>query len=681
VRRSTALLVAAAAAGALLLFAVGGSAVAGKSDTDPLAAAAKGQLRAAKLVIKHGGKTITRTMPFFSPALVNSAAEALGDADRVEAAGAGRDLADTDFGDIGGGKETLGCARRDDHGNTRVNQDCTFRRQAEEDITYDPSKPDHLVAGQNDSRVGFNQCGIDYSIDNGNTWGDLLPPFRSRLNAPEFMGPSEDNPNDNTIAGGAGDFHSYDAASDPANAVDSQGRSYFSCVVFNIAYISSGVFVTQSPQGADGSFYYNVPTPPEKRFMAVEDNTEAAEHDKNMISADRYASSPNRDNVYLTWTVFNFRPDCNPEFPDQQDPAYCSSMIYGTMSTDHGVSWSTPEIISGSSATLCFFGNFFDPNASPHACDLDQGSYSVALPDGSLEVIFNNGNTAPDNPNAQQLGVHCMPSGDSSAGTAHLNCVEPAKVGDDVVHGEPQCDFGRGPEECIPGPYIRTNDYPRITKDNTQNNHLYAVWQDYRNGEFDIQMSQSLDGGLTWHEAGTVNPDTGLDHYMPATDQSPDNKGDDKGGKGGKGDRNGVSYYRSERVPNENTTPEGGFAPCEDAAASSFSSSEACQPGVGNLDSDYVVAGGTGDNTPYDFTVVSPVFPPPDGLQSGFNGDYSGLTINRGQEAHPLWSDTRNADPFAPNNGVLHDEDVFTDKVGLPGGKAKQGPGKIGKEH
>ena len=39
-----------------------------------------------------------------------------------------------------------------------------------------------------------------------------------------------------------------------------------------------------------------------------------------------------------------------------------------------------------------------------------------------------------------------------------------------------------------PRPFIRTNDFPRITKDNTQNNHLYAVWQDYRNGEFDIQL-------------------------------------------------------------------------------------------------------------------------------------------------------------------------------------------------
>ena len=33
--------------------------------------------------------------------------------------------------------------------------------------------------------------------------------------------------------------------------------------------------------------------------------------------------------------------------------------------------------------------------------------------------------------------------------------------------GEPKCDFGRGPEECVPGPYIRTNDFPRIVTENT----------------------------------------------------------------------------------------------------------------------------------------------------------------------------------------------------------------------
>src|SRR5919108_27855 len=87
---------------------------------------------------------------------------------------------------------------------------------------------------------------------------------------------------------------------------------------------------------------------------------------------------------------------------------------------------------------------------------------------------------------------------------------------------------------------------------------------------------------------------------------------------------------------------------------------------------------GSGAATPYRFTVVSPEFPPPDGIQSGFNGDYSGLTINRDTEAHPIWSDTRNVNPF-PLNGVVHDEDVFSDKTGLPDGRAHVGQGTLGK--
>jgi hypothetical protein len=183
-------------------------------------------------------------------------------------------------------------------------------------------------------------------------------------------------------------------------------------------------------------------------------------------------------------------------------------------------------------------------------------------------------------------------------------------------------------------------------------------------------MSQSLDGGLTWHEVGTVNPDTNLDHYFAATDQSPTLN-----------DRIGVSYYRSDRVPNESAagsafTGGGVFAPCDPGNAVPVGA-DFCV-GVQQGNSDYALAGGTGDKTPYDFRVLSPVFAPPDGAQAGFNGDYSGLTINRDDQAHPIWSDTRNADPFTPANGVLHDEDIFTDKVGLPNGKPKRGPGRLG---
>ena len=623
--------------------------------------AAKGQLKPAVLTttVQRNGQTVTvnRTMPFLSAGTIVAAQQALGisagdeRAEGADAAGTGQDLPSADLGAAPG---SLGCSGRDSSGNKRVNQDCSFRRQAEETITFNPLDPNDLLAGQNDSRVGFNQCGIDWSTDNGKHWGDLLPPFRQKLNNPAGQEPTASDPNRHTILGGPGTLHTYDAGSDPALATDALGRGYFSCVTFDVASNASALYVTQSPVGAHGSFFFNITA---RQFMVAEDNSPLIFHDKNFVAADRYASSPNKGNVYVTWTIFRFT----------ESGTYQQSPIFGSMSTDGGRHFSTPEDISGTSDALCFFGNFFNPTLSPHKCDFNQGSDPTVLPNGDLEVIFNNGNTPAGNPNGQQLGVHCHPTGNSATGTAHLNCAEPAKVGDDIITGEPQCDFGRGPEECIPGAFIRTNDFPRISR-NTQNGNLYAVWQDYRNQEYDIQLSVSTDGGLTWTEAGTVNPDHGLDHYFPAVEKALTANGG--------GNQVGASYYRTERVPNENTTPEGGFLTCNPAQGGN---PEACSPGTGLLNSDYVLAGGTDGQTPYDFKVVSPVFPPPDGVQTGFNGDYSGLTINKGTDAHPIWSDTRNRDPYAPANGLVHDEDVFTDNVGLPNGQAKVTTGTIGK--
>ena len=635
--------------------AVSASTVAAESGESIAKKAAKGNVKAPvlQMQVQRDGQVVTlpRTLPFLSAGTIAAAQHAPGVSagdERLEgadAAGTGQDLPAPDLGVAPG---SFGCSGRDSNGNTRVNQDCTFRRQAEETIAFNPLDANNLLAGQNDSRVGFNQCGIDWSMDNGNHWGDLLPPFRQKLNNPAGQEPTPSDPNRHTIVGGPGTNHTYDVGSDPAVAFDALGRGYFSCVIFDAASNASGLYVAQSPPGAHGSFFFNITN---RAFMVVEDNSPLVFHDKNFIAADRYPSSPNRGNVYVTWTAFRFT--ATGDF--QQGP------IFGSMSTDGGRHFSTPEDISASSDTLCFFGNFFDPTLSEHKCDFNQGSDPTVLPNGDLVVIFNNGNTPAGNPNGQQLGVVCHPTGNSANGTAHLNCTEPTKVGDDVITGEPQCDFGRGPEECIPGAYIRTNDFPRISR-NTQNNHLYAVWQDYRNGEYDIQLSISKDGGHTWKEAGTVNPDRGLDHYFPAVEKALP----------GSSDRVGVSYYRTQRIPNENTTPEGGFLSCN---PNQGGDPKACSPGTGVKNSDYVLAGGTDRDTPYGFKVLSPVFPPPDGVQAGFNGDYSGLTINKGTEAHPIWSDTRNADPYTPANGVIRDEDVFTDTVDLPNGRERSGRG------
>jgi len=701
--------VIAVAAGALTAT----SALPAAAKDSVIAQAAKGQIRAVRIPISanSGGLKSSaavgsfRTLPFFSGGVLDAAqtviardardtagdtgspAGASGNVQPAQINGNGNESGDR-TGTLGISLGTLGCSRRlgtqdgsdgnngngsGARNNVRVNQDCTYRRQAEEMIAYNPANPNNLLAGQNDSRVGFNQCGIDYSLDNGKHWGDLLPPFRQKVNFPAFEEPTATDPNRHTIQGGDGTLHTYDAGSDPALAFDSRGNSYFSCVGFDLFSNASLLYVTQSPASAQGSFFFNV-AQFGRNFVVAEDNSAAVFHDKNMIVADKNPNSPNRDNVYVTWTVFKFDPRC---VSAGNAGGQCESPIFGSMSTDGARHWSTPEQISGTSDALCFFGDALDPTANPHSCNFDQGSYPTALPNGDLEVVFNNGNTGAGNPNAQTLGVHCRPTGSSPAGTAHLNCTTPAFVGSDHSFGEPACDFGRGPEECVPGAYIRTNDFPIINK-NTQNNHLYATWQDYQrrdNGakEYSIQIAESTDGGLTWGPVHTVNPDTGLDHYFPAVEQSPASSSEsgDKATKvngdegNGSNDRVGDSYYRTERVPNENVPQPAGFNPT--------------QPGVQKANSDYVLAGGTDSQTPYSFKLVSPSFPPPDGAQAGFNGDYSGLTINRGVEAHPIWSDTRNANPY-PLNGVKRDEDVFTTNTALPNGRGEPQTGQIGNE-
>src|ERR1700687_329625 len=615
-------ILASLAFAALMTGLVVSAPITASAKDSPIKRAAKGELRAADINAPglSAAAAVSKKAPFFSSGLLQAASEALDRAD----AGSGQ-------GSLSVSQSSLGCAHRNPDGNVRVNQDCTFRRQAETTIAVNPVNPNNLIAGQNDSRVGYNHCGIDYSFDGGRSWGDQLPPFWQRLNR---------NPAGHTVLGGAPASRTYDAASDPALTYDSQGRAFFTCVLFDIADGANAILVASSPAGAGGSFFNTVPAGSKASpsdFVVVEDNNDFISHDKEFITADAYASSPFRDNVYVTWTVFNF--SCGPK-----NDQYCSSKIYFSRSTDHAVTWSKPLEISGVAPGLCYQGNLFDHSQSASACDFDQGSDPIVRPNGDIVVVFENENTAARHPNMHELSVTSKNGG--------LTWSTRVRGGNDVIGGEPRCDFGRGPEECIPGAYIRTNDFPRIAVSRSTGN-VYATWQDYRTGKFDIQLAASTDGGKTWTEATKpVNPEDGKDHYSAAIAiATGDSRQSD--GESGHGDQIGISYYRTDRIPNENTLPaSGAFDPAVDA-------------GVQAEPSDYSLAGGRGLNTRYEAVKVSPSFAPPDGIQVGFNGDYTGLVLV-GTTAHPIWSDTRKA--AVAGQGVVRDEDVFTDTVKLPGG-------------
>src|SRR5918996_1748287 len=110
-------------------------------------------------------------------------------------------------------KDTGGCpnvfkgsGQRPD--NIRVNQDCSLRRQAEEWVGVNPLDFSNVLAGQNDSMVGFNHCGYDWSLNRGQVWGSVgtsPPPFYQEL-----------FPTGDTA----------DACSDPSGTFDHLGNAY-----------------------------------------------------------------------------------------------------------------------------------------------------------------------------------------------------------------------------------------------------------------------------------------------------------------------------------------------------------------------------------------------------------------------------------------------------------------------
>ncbi|MFL6048920.1 MAG: hypothetical protein ACJ738_04010 [Gaiellales bacterium] len=582
---------------------------------------AAGKLKPATIHLKDGG---TKVLPFFSGGVVSTIEQA--------SQGIARSNAARRSAVPGGAVDSLGCSDRARGRDVRVNQDCTFRRQAETNIAYNPRDPRNLVGGMNDSIIGWNQTSLDFSLDGGHHWGAIsTAPFRFRLNAPETLFKTADDPNRHTITGTPGTLHSYDACSDPFVAFDSQGRAFYTCVAFDLASNAGLVFVVPSQTGAKGSTFDQVYapfdlTPPAtgREHIVMEDNSPAASPDGPKVAADSYPNSPNRDNVYSSFTRFNFT--CGPN-SDQ----YCYSKIYASMSTDHGFTWSTPIEVNGANKNLCVLGNHFDPSQTPGDCNMNGHSDMAVMPNGDLVITYQNGNT-PDE-NQQIMTVLCQPSGSSTQGTAKLNCGRPHRVSAQIFAGAPRCDFA---DTCSPGAYIRTpEETSQRVAVNQKNGTLYDTWYDYRNGEWDIFISRSTNQGHDWSKPRQVNTDVGLDHYFSAVDV------DEQTG------RVAVTYARTGRVPNENTTPSGGFA--------------VGMPGVQDRQSDYVLAWAHGNlKGRFKFRVLSPKTPPPDGNQAGFNGDYNDIVVTPDGRAHPTWSDTRVRVPDPGFYGSSVDEDMYT---------------------
>jgi hypothetical protein len=506
-----------------------------------------------------------------------------------------------DMGSLG----TVGCPKTYTGGtrgnNVRVNQDCSLRRQAEEAIAVNPTNRKNLIASQNDSVIGFNQCGFDWSNDGGVTWGSGVDPWHQIL---------------------MGNGHNLDFCSDPTVTFDSQGNAYLGGLGLSIDGLDSSILVAKSDAGIFGAFYHStVSSDPFHQYTLTTigvvteefDETGCSTNDKELMAADQTPGSPKQDNLYMVWTRFDF---CTGQGVGAHSP------IYFSQSTDQGETWATPIEISGSNKKFC---TDFSGESDPNACDQDQGGHVVVGKDGTVYVGFGNGNTPAFGIN-QHMMVKCLPTKDCSVAS---NWAAPTFITDDIgtqpiagvtdpVSG---CPAGR---QCLPPNGYRLDDFVHgsISVDNDGN--LYFVWDDFRNGtdpcdtldyatseppcNNDVFFAYSVDGGVTWQGPYLVTSNAGeTAQWMPWSDVGP------------AGNVLWIGYYTRE------------YGDCEFEGCNDIVLAKVDHPRSSKI---ITYSRLTTSSMPNLIVANNPI-------QAGFLGDYMWVDVDNHGRPYVVWADTR----------------------------------------
>jgi hypothetical protein len=504
--------------------------------------------------------------------------------------------------------------------NIRVNQDCSLRRQAEETIQLNPLNERNIIAGQNDSRIGFNHCGYDWSFDGGRRWGDQIPPFWQFVLL---------------------DGHTSDACSDPTVAFDSRGNAYAGGIIFDAGPSDANAVVVAKSNAPNGGAFYHSPTPGAFQEYAdlplgvvANDNNPLVFNDKELMTADAHVSSPKRDNVYMTWTRFTVTP-----------PSTLHSPIYFSQSTNGGATWSTGIEISGSNPAICTV-----PAVGP--CNDDQGSNPVVGPDGTIYVVFGNSNTPLPGIN-QVLFVKC-PAANNCATSGGWTA--PVKVGD-LIGTHPIGDAGNvggcpTGRQCLPPNGYRVPEFTSMSISVDRNGKAYTVWSDFRNGDDpgsscgpllawsaatppcnnDVFYAFSTNGGSTWSATRDITPRSSFGEtaqWQPWSEVTSD------------GSRLWVAFYDRH------------YGNCETTGCNDITAAQIRNPASNNPNFSYTRV--TTSSMPNLTPANNPV-------QAGFLGDYMWVDTDSHGDAHVVWADTR------PIRGTAPEEDVYYAEVHRSGG-------------
>jgi hypothetical protein len=245
-----------------------------------------------------------------------------------------------------------------------VNQDTAAAPQNETAIAVDPNNPNRIVGGANDyvtrtwscfvgatpcSALGDGYSGTYYSNNGGSTWCCNSNPSSNYVPTTDSSQIGTLIPGVEHLVGGP-----YDAGGDPSVAFDSQGNVFYAGLGFNRTSPPNTVAVNKGTFDGSGNLTWGPPT------FINPTTSPSTLNDKEWIAVDSHAGSPFQDRVYVTWTRYIFSAGTG---------AYVQSPISFVSSSDGGVTFTTPKLISGN----VLYG---------------QGSRPVVAPNGDLYVFW-----------------------------------------------------------------------------------------------------------------------------------------------------------------------------------------------------------------------------------------------------------------------------------------------------
>ncbi|TMI09322.1 hypothetical protein E6H34_00840 [Candidatus Bathyarchaeota archaeon] len=379
--------------------------------------------------------------------------------------------------------------------SSQLNKDFNQRPRDEPAVTVNPATGT-VVAGANDYGIGGPVGGGSYTHLKGASFPaeTYFPPFSLMC------------------AGGTGTSCIYSAppigTGDPVVVYSQKDNEYYyTSIGFSADNCASGVYLYRSPNGLDWTRPINKRFAPTAtgggvRTITYWDGSFTGQdcsifNDKEWLAIDNTPTSPFYGRIYVTWSQFML---------DSTGSVYSASPIELAFSDDKGNTFSNPIDVTGSIVTNPNCLGFALNAANAGRCVEDQFSVPVVAKDGTVYVVFINGQHEIPEHRDQYLVTRVHPAATASGFTVDGAYLATFPVYDGFDDYPVQTTGGQGRSTlCNSNFRLSSTEGFAI---NISNGQLYIAWADDRAhaGEFSGQHV----GPRTTNPATSYNCPAGL---------------------------------------------------------------------------------------------------------------------------------------------------------------------------